>query len=68
MNVERKSWGEKIAEFSKKLDIFQFAIGGAIYIVNPTVGGVILVGSAITYFVADEYQRRQKSKRRLGMA
>lgn len=60
---QERSFSEKVAEFSKKLDIIQFMVGGFIFIFNPAVGGVIIVGSAITYVGADQFQKWREGKR-----
>lgn len=53
----------RLAEFSKKLDLFQMG-GGAIYgvLFNPVVGGSIIGFSLITYFAAEDYQKRKEAK------
>lgn len=64
MSAERKSFIEKAAEFSKKLDYITIAIGGGIFILgNATVGAVLVIGSALTIIPADMIARRAKRKR-----
>lgn len=46
------------AELSKKIDYIFMAVGAGIYVLwNKTVGGVLMIGSAITWFAADRIQK-----------
>ena len=68
MSAERKSFGERVAEFSKRLDVIQIIGGLGIAVFNPAVGFVIVGGSAVTYYLADRYQKSQKEKKAAGYA
>ena len=66
MSREKEPFRIKLAEFSKKVDIVQMIGGGVIAIFNPAVGAVIIGGSAVTYVLASEYQRRERQKEQFG--
>ena len=66
MSREKEPLRIRFAEFSKKLDIVQMIGGGVIAIFNPAVGVVIIGGSAVTYVLASEYQRRERQKAQFG--
>ena len=52
---------DSLAEVSKKIDYVVIAVGAGIYVLwNQAVGGVLMVGSALTWFGADEIQKKAK--------
>ena len=64
MSVEQKSVVERITEFSKKLDVVFFAVGGVVYLFNPGVGMAIILGNAITYVAANQIEKHYKKNKR----
>lgn len=52
----------KGSEFSKKLDIIVFGIGGVIFFINPGVGVAIIAGNAVTYAAADQVEKTARGR------
>lgn len=68
MSKEKEALGVRLAEISKKVDVVQFAAGGVIFLFSRAAGLVIMVGSAITWIAANEYQRRRRKGQQLATA
>jgi hypothetical protein len=67
MTKERKSWVEKIAEWSKNIDIVMIAVGFGIYVIfNKTFGAIIVIGSALTMVPAEMIERWSKKRKTKG--
>jgi hypothetical protein len=64
-NPERKSVGEKVAEFSKKIDYATFVVGsGIVVLFSKPVGMAIIVGSVLTMVPAIHIQKMLEKRRK----
>ena len=61
--AERKSFVEKIAEWSKKIDYLLIGSGIVLLYFVPGVGAAIIIGSAITIVPAGMLERWAKKRR-----
>jgi len=61
--TERKSFFEKIAEWSKKLDILLIGSGILLLYFVPGVGAAVIIGSAITIVPAEILSRWAKKRK-----
>lgn len=60
---ERKSLVEKVAEVSKRIDVIMIGGGLVVFVFNPAVGSIIIIGSVLTFVPAEMISQSAKKKR-----
>ena len=62
--AERKSFVEKVAEWSKKIDYFLIGSGIVLLYFVPGVGAAVIIGSALTIVPAQKLEEWAKKRRK----